>query len=232
MTLKIQTPPTLNEVWLITDLTEHIKKLINDFFEDRAYYNDLERMWFETIDKELYEKFEKLHEKPPCLNSDIWYYEEALGKPPGFEIFINSMVHSMEFEVKCPDWNDPRKKSNGRYWINPYSINYHKKTTYTKSELQAYYRNYETHQQNIRDQINALPITKELQASMKETLIHKGLWEHSIELKADIETFNEIIKGFDQEAFRNMTLDTIQQPREVNSIIPEFDEDFFLVHIP
>lgn len=34
MTLKIQTPTTLNEKWLKTEVTTHIKDLIRDFFEN------------------------------------------------------------------------------------------------------------------------------------------------------------------------------------------------------
>ena len=235
--MQIQTPttPVLTEEWLHTEVTTHIKGKIRDFFEDNEYHNRLEGMWYEMIGEqnpELYKKLMDLEENPPCKRSDLWYYEEQLGKPPGFEIYIYSLVQSMELEDKYPDWNDPRKKHLGQYWINPYDINYHEKTTYTKKELEDHYKNYEKNQQDILDQINALGITQELQASLKQTLTNEGLWDKSIELKKDVEVFNAIMKLFDQELTRNITLDVIEQPREVRTPLPEYDEDFYYISIP
>ena len=235
MTLQIQTPPTLNDKWLTTTLTKDISKNIREFFEDHEYHNHLENIWYEMIEEtnpQLHQKFIDLNDNPPCLGSDLWWYEEKLGKPPGFEIFIHSMIRSMEFDKDHPNWNDPKKKHLGLYWTNPYEINYHEKTTYTADELKEHYKNYDKNQQDILDQINALPITQELQASIKQTLINTDLWEKSIESKEDIETYNQIIKAFNQELWKNITLDTINQPRNVHSPLPEYDENFYMISIP
>ena len=235
---QIELPPTLNNNWLHTEITDNIKDTIREFFEDHEYHGFLERVWFEMIEEqnpELYQKFVDLEENPPCLGSDLWWYEENLGKPPGFEIYIFSLVQCMIEENRFPEhirWNDPKKKHLGQYWINPYEINYHEKTTYTKQELQDHYKNYDKNQQDIKDQINNLPITQELQESLKQTLILYELWEKTIETTKQIKVYNNIIEAFEQETIRNIVLDTIQQPRDVSTPIPRYDEDFFCIHLP
>ena len=233
--LKIPEITTPNNQWLQTTITKHIKDKIQQFFESDEWFNELESMWFKMIEEtnpKLYKKLQDLHDNPPCLGSDLWYYEEELGKPPGFEIFIYSIIQAMDFEKKCPDWNNGKEKHLEKYWTNPYNINYHEKTTYTKKELTEHYKNYDANQQDVLDQINTLPITQELQLSLKETLIQTGLWEKPLNTPKMINQYNEISKGFNQEIIRNICFDTIQQPRNVRTPIPKYDDDFYTIYLP
>lgn len=229
----LQQPPTINEEWLNTTMIDNTKTIIRDFFENQEYFNHLEQLWFERLETEskLYKAIKALHDDPPCLGSDIWLYEERIGKPPGFEIFINSMVYSFEIEDQYPKWNDHRKKHLGKYWIEPYDINYHEKYTYTKEQLREHYKNYEKNQEHIRQQIRDLPITQELLASLQQSLINENLWDKIIEAK-DVETFNTILKAFSQHAHKNITLDTIKQPRKVELTLPEYDSHLFCISFP
>ena len=81
----------------ITACCEHSKN-----YETHIFYQN---MWFEQLqesknpkDKKLVKDLEQLHDNPPCLGSDIWYYEEQLGVPSGSTLWIEEVLRSNNIE--------------------------------------------------------------------------------------------------------------------------------------
>ena len=235
MTLQIPEIIQINTQWLNTTVTKQISKEIKDYFEDNEHHIWLQQEWYEhckEFNPELYKNIGELHDNPPCLVSDLWYYEEKLGVPNGGEIHIASMVYSFQIEEKYPDWNNPKLKHLGQYWLNPYDINYHEKTSYTREELANYYKNYYKNKQDILDQINALPITQELQKALMNTLSSKSLWGKTLNTKHLVDEANKILQDLVYETWKNITLDTIQQPREIGETLKQYDENPYCISFP
>ena len=211
--MKIPNITALNNQWVSEMLKPYIEAEIDEIFEDHEWHMQLEGYWYEYIEKfdqDLYQKFVDLDENRPCLGSDLWYYEEQLGKPPGFEIYIFSIVRSFEIDEKYPDWNDPKKKHLGQYWTNPYEDYYHGDNNEQKKQ----------------------EIIEELTIATKGTLKKIGLWEKWLENDNDITMTNLYLNKLSLEILKNVCLDTIEKPREIGQYLTEFNGDEFYISLP
>ena len=192
---------TTNTEWLNTTVKSQIVKDINKYFNNPGEESFLIDCWYEMIEDtnpKLSEELQELIDNPPCLGSDLWWYLEHKGQPSGSDILINSMVESYEINEKYPDWNNPKLKHLGTYWTNPY-----------KDEI------------TIEDDF---PIISELLTATKNSLKENSLWEITLTTEHDINETNAILQDLYYETTKNITLDTINQPREINEILKVYPE--------